>query len=351
MQPSFWLNKRVFITGHTGFKGSWLTFWLQQLGAKLYGYALPPKTVPNLFELLDIAQSMEHIIGDIRDLNFLQASINNAQPEIVIHMAAQALVRHSYAYPVETYSTNVLGTVHILEAARHCNSVKVLLNVTSDKCYANKDCFWEYEEKDPMGGQDPYSSSKGCAELITNAYHHSFYKSQNIALASARAGNVIGGGDWSEDRLIPDIIHSLQTSQPLKIRYPHAIRPWQHVLEPLFGYLQLIEKCWHNSEKFSASWNFGPDSSQAMTVIQVANYMLQKKKHLLTKNEQSAYHEVHHLALNNTKAKLHLGWNPKLNITQALDWTNSWYEAWIEQKDLHQLTKQQINDYLSLGET
>ena len=271
MNPSFWRSKKVFFSGHTGFKGSWLCLWLQQLGAEVTGYALAPPTSPSLFEVAHVAQGMKSLCGDIRDGAALAKAMREAVPDIVIHMAAQPLVRRSYLDPVETYSANVMGTVHLLEAVRQTQSVRAVVNVTSDKCYENKEWVWGYRESDPMGGFDPYSNSKGCAELVTAAYRNSFfnpakYSEHHVALASVRAGNVIGGGDWAEDRLIPDILAAFEKSQPVVIRNPHAIRPWQHVLEPLAGYLQLAQKLYEDGATYAEGWNFGPNDEDAQPV-------------------------------------------------------------------------------------
>ena len=257
-RPAFWLGKRVLLTGHTGFKGSWLSLWLQSLGATLRGVALDPPTEPALFRVARVADGMEHRLADIRDLDAIQAQVNEFKPEILVHMAAQPLVRVSYQSPIETYATNVMGTVHVLEAARLAGSVRAIVNVTTDKCYENREWVWGYREDEPMGGHDPYSSSKACAELVSSAYRKSFLKAAGIAMATARAGNVIGGGDWAQDRLVPDILRALEQGRPVPIRNPHAVRPWQHVLEPLSGYLQLAERLYELGQSDAEAWNFGP---------------------------------------------------------------------------------------------
>ncbi len=264
--PTFWQGKRVLLTGHTGFKGSWLSLWLQSMGATLRGVALAPPTEPSLFEAARVFEGMEHRIADIRDFAAVQAQMNEFRPEIVIHMAAQPLVRLSYQQPIETYATNVMGTVHVLEAARHAGSVRAIVNVTTDKCYENREWVWGYRESEPMGGHDPYSSSKGCAELVSSAYRESFMKEAGLAMATARAGNVIGGGDWAADRLVPDILRALEKSEPVLIRNPHAIRPWQHVLEPLSGYLLLAERLFEQGQADAEGWNFGPRDEDARPV-------------------------------------------------------------------------------------
>jgi CDP-glucose 4,6-dehydratase len=332
---SFWVGKRVFLTGHTGFKGSWLSLWLQSLGAKVTGYALKPPTSPNLFEVANVEKGMHSVIGDIRDLDSLKKVMKEANPDILIHMAAQPLVRNSYVNPVETYMTNVMGTVHVLEAARDNQNIKAILNVTSDKCYENREIDRGYREDEPMGGFDPYSNSKGCAELVSSAYRNSFfniekYKEHGIALATARAGNVIGGGDWAEDRLIPDFMRAIQAKQKVSIRNPHAIRPWQHVLEPLYGYMMLCQKLYEEGLHFSESFNFGPDEKDAKNVEWIAGHLVK------TWGEGAAYeiasnasslHEAHFLKLDCTKAHQKLGWQPKWNINIALDKICEWHKA------------------------
>jgi len=276
INPVFWKSKKVLITGHTGFKGSWLALWLQNLGANVTGYSLQPPTNPNLFEIAHVADKMNSIIGDVRDLKHLISCFAENRPEIIIHMAAQSLVRTSYDDPVETYSTNVMGTVNVLEAVRHTDSVKVIIIVTSDKCYENKEWLWGYRENEPMGGHDPYSNSKGCAELVTSAYRNSyFHVKSSVAVASTRAGNVIGGGDWAQDRLIPDIVNAFMEKRPVMIRNPNAIRPWQHVLEPLHGYLMLAERLWDKGHTFAEGWNFGPNEQDAKPVSYVVERLAQ----------------------------------------------------------------------------
>jgi CDP-glucose 4,6-dehydratase len=347
MNPLFWKNKKVFITGHTGFKGSWLSLWLQDLGTELCGYALAPNTEPNLFELAQVANNMQSVIADIRNLEQLKQSILAFQPDIILHLAAQPLVRYSYEHPVETYETNVMGTVNILEAASASDSVKVVLNITTDKCYENKEWIWGYRENEPMGGHDPYSNSKACSELITSSYRHSFYQSAGKALASARAGNVIGGGDWSADRLIPDIITSIMAEKEIQIRYPNAIRPWQHVLEPLSGYLLLAEKCWDNPKTYSEAWNFGPQTQEALPVSEIVEQMLVQWGSKIGWKDISGNspHEATYLKLDITKANERLNWQPKLNLKQALSLTTEWYKAWRAGQDMNRITLEQIKHY------
>lgn len=351
MNKIFWKGKKVLITGHTGFKGSWLSLWLQSKGALVTGYALPPHTVPNLFDAAHIADGMISIIGDIRNLDFLQSVVAEHRPEIIYHMAAQALVRHSYSYPVETYSTNVMGTLNVLEAIRQTDSVRAAVIITSDKCYENKEWVWGYRENDPMGGHDPYSSSKGCAELIVSAYRNSFFSSNDtsrgVAVASTRAGNVIGGGDWSKDRLIPDIMNAFMEKRPVVIRNPNAIRPWQHVLDPLYGYLLLAENLWTEGKKFSQAWNFGPDDSDMVSVLKITEYL----SHLWGDGARWEFdsfrnpHEAHCLRLDCSKARNILGWSPKLNVQKALEWTMDFYRKYHREEDVLQLLKNQITRY------
>lgn len=354
MNASFWLGKRVFVTGHTGFKGGWLSLWLQQLGATVTGFALPPSTQPCLFRVADVASGMVSIIGDIRDGPALTRAMQQAQPDIVIHMAAQPLVRRSYADPVETYSTNVMGTVHLLEAVRQCATVRAVVNVTTDKCYENKEWIWAYRENEAMGGYDPYSSSKGCAELVTSAYRNSFfnpdkYSEHGVALASARAGNVIGGGDWSADRLIPDILSAFAQRQPVVIRSPQAVRPWQHVMEPLQGYLTLAESLFLDGTSCAEAFNFGPRSDDAKPV----SWVVQKMAELW--GEGSTWeidagkhpHEAHLLSLDITKAAHRLNWRPKLKLAEALQLTVDWARSHQRNVNMRALTLDQINRYQS----
>ena len=352
MTTEFWRNKKVLVTGHTGFKGSWLCLWLQQVGADLCGLALAPETTPNLFELAHVADKMQHHIGDIRDLNTVKSLINTFQPEIIIHMAAQPLVRYSYDHPVETYATNVMGTAHVLEAVRYCDSVRVVVNITTDKCYENKEWLWGYRENEPMGGHDPYSNSKGCAELVTSAYRTSYFNTEKCGLASARAGNVIGGGDWSKDRLIPDIINSLVNNEEIVVRYPGATRPWQHVLEPLNGYLTLAEKLWSAPEKFSEAWNFGPDAQSAVPVIDVVKKMLacwkQPTQGWSIQSPKDMPHEANYLKLDISKATTQLQWLPALDIESTLTWVTDWYQAWLDNADMRDYSLKQIEDYCAL---
>jgi CDP-glucose 4,6-dehydratase len=352
MYSTFWKDKKILITGHTGFKGAWLSLWLQNKGSHIIGYALSPPTRPSFFETGQISKGMTSIKGDVRDLRHLNTVIAKNQPEIVIHMAAQSLVRYSYRNPVETYSTNVMGTVNILEAVRQANSVKVVLIITSDKCYENKGMVWKYSEKEPMGGYDPYSSSKGCAELITSAYRKSYfsewdYQNHGVAVASARAGNVIGGGDWAMDRLITDIIQAIMEDRTVKIRNPKAIRPWQHVLEPLHGYLTLVEKLWEDGREFSGGWNFGPNDEDCKPVSWVVQNLCRlwgsSIRWELDNGENP--HEAAYLSLDCSKAKSLLGWAPRLNLNIALTWIIEWYKAYSLKANMRKISLDQILRY------
>jgi CDP-glucose 4,6-dehydratase len=345
-------NRRVLITGHTGFKGSWLCLLLNQLGADVYGYALEPPTNPSLFEEAKIEELITSYIGDIRDLTHLQEVFHKVQPEIVIHMAAQPLVRDSYNIPVETYAINVMGTVHLLEACRNTPSVKAIVNVTTDKCYENREWHWGYRENESMGGYDPYSNSKGCSELVTASYRNSFfnpanYEKHGVAVASARAGNVIGGGDWADDRLIPDFIRAITNGEKVKIRSPYAIRPWQHVLEPLTGYLTLAVKLYTEGVQYAQGWNFGPDDNDAQNVewitMFICNLWGEGASFEIDQNPQP--HEANYLKLDCSKAKAELGWIPKWNIETTLKSIVDWNKAFLKGEDIRQVTESQINQY------
>ena len=354
MNTLFWENKKVLITGHTGFKGSWLSLWLQKKGAHLTGYSLSPPTTPNLFDILNLDCGMHSVLGDVCDIDHLKAVFKEIQPEIVIHMAAQSLVRYSYEKPVETFTTNVMGTVNILETVRITDSVKAALIITSDKCYKNREWIWGYRERDPMGGHDPYSSSKGCAELVTSAYRDSFF-SQNasekeiVAVASARAGNVIGGGDWGVDRLIPDIIKAVINKKPVKIRNPEAIRPWQHVLDPLNGYLCLIEKLWENGAKFSSGWNFGHDVKDAKSVSWITSQLSRiwedNINWVIDSGGNKNPHEANYLKLDCSKACNLLGWKYRLDILQSLEMVVAWYKNYINNCNMRKFTEEQIDKF------
>ena len=348
LSAAFWKDKRVLVTGHTGFKGSWLSLWLKQLGANVAGYSLAPDTEPNLFTVADVASVVHSEFGDIRDLDSLRTFATAFNPDIIIHMAAQALVRPSYDDPVETYSTNVMGTVNVLEAARACSSLKAIVNVTTDKCYENRERPEGYREDEAMGGYDPYSSSKGCAELVTSAYRRSFFTGdRSAALASARAGNVIGGGDWAVDRLIPDIMQSFIDGTPAGIRNPASVRPWQHVLEPLHGYLLLAEKMCTDAE-FAGGWNFGPQDDDAQPVAWLADRLVSlwgNRASWQDLSDDTQPHEASFLKLDITKATTKLGWQPKLNLDSALKWTVEWYLCFQNGGDVRALTEQQIANF------
>lgn len=348
MDRNFWKGKKVFLTGHTGFKGAWLSLWLQDGGAILKGYALAPNTQPNLFDAASVAGGMQSEIGDIKDLDKLMASMSDFAPEIVIHMAAQPLVRLSYKNPVETYSTNVMGTVNVLEAVRNSPSVKAVVNVTTDKCYDNKEWLWGYREDEPMGGHDPYSSSKGCSELVTAAYRSSFFNSSGSAkIASARAGNVIGGGDWAEDRLIPDILSSFDNKAPVTVRNPSATRPWQHVLEPLSGYLRLAESLYIYGDEFAGAWNFGPNDDDVKPVSVIVEYIAQRwgDGASWVHDKSTQPHEAQLLKLDISKARELLKWTPKWTLYKGLDLIVDWQKDWSCGNDVKALTLKQINQY------
>jgi CDP-glucose 4,6-dehydratase len=347
VRAEFWRGKRVFLSGHTGFKGSWLSLWLQSLGADVNGYALTPPTKPNLFEEAEVANGMASLIADIRDLPELQKAMQKAQPGIVIHMAAQPLVRQSYVDPVETYSTNVMGTVHVLESVRHTPSVKAVVVVTTDKCYENKEWPWGYRENEPMGGHDPYSNSKGCAELVTAAYRSSFLQQQGIAVATARAGNVIGGGDWAADRLVPDILKAFEQNQPVQIRNPHSTRPWQHVLEPLSGYLTLAEHLYFQGQAYSEGWNFGPLDEDARPVQWIVEHLASSWGNGASWQQDAGQHphEANYLKLDISKAKARLGWKPSWSLDTALQHITQWHRAWLLKKDVKKLCLDQIQQY------
>ena len=351
---NFWKGKRVFITGHTGFKGSWMCMFLNHLGAEVWGYALEPNTKPALYSICNINSFVHSTIGDIRNLAKLQEAMTNAKPEIVIHMAAQALVRLSYQNPVDTFSVNVMGTVNVLEAVRNCPSVKAVVNVTTDKCYENKEWPWGYRENEPMGGYDPYSSSKGCSELVTSAYRNSFFNLSNYsehktAIASARAGNVIGGGDWAEDRLIPDFVRAIQNNKKITIRSPKAIRPWQHVLEPLSGYLVLAEALYTEGTKHAQAWNFGPNDMDAKPVEWIVETICNKWSngagYTIDSNPQP--HEATYLKLDCSKAKTYLNWHPRWSLETALDSIVFFTKAYIDNKPLKEICEKQIETYLN----
>ena len=356
MNVGFWRGKRVLLTGHTGFKGGWLALWLQSLEANVIGYALKPPTNPCLFDVADVGKGMVSIIGDIRDLDFFSAVVKEHRPEIIFHMAAQPLVRYSYDEPVETYATNVMGTVHVLEAVRRVGGVRAVINVTSDKCYENREWLWGYRENEPMGGYDPYSNSKGCAELVTASYRSSFfnssqYEQHGVAVATARAGNVIGGGDWAKDRLIPDAMSAFLAGRSVIIRNPHAIRPWQHVLEPLLGYMVLAERLWKDGPVFAEGWNFGPNDEDAKSVEWIVDHLAQKwGAGARWELDQGANpHEAHYLKLDCSKARARLNWKPvwtlEASLNQIVDWSRSFRDA----SDMRGVCIRQINAYQNMA--
>jgi len=345
---AFWNNKRVYLTGHTGFKGSWLSLWLNHLGAEVKGYSLEPETTPNLYNVARVAGAIDSEIGDIRNLDQLQTSMSAFNPDILIHMAAQPLVRLSYEKPIETYDVNVMGTVKVLEAARYCSSLKSIVCVTTDKCYENKEWEWGYREDEAMGGYDPYSSSKGCAELVTSAYRRSYFQNKGIGLASARSGNVIGGGDWSPDRLIPDILNAFINEEPVIVRNPKSTRPWQHVLEPLSGYLALAQRLYEKPEKYAESWNFGPKDEGAKPVDWILDQMVSAwggaANWKVDDDEQP--HEASYLKLDISKAKARLCWHPTWHLEETIERIIQWHKAWIVNKDMQLQCLQEIDEYM-----
>jgi CDP-glucose 4,6-dehydratase len=349
VNSEFWKGKRVFLTGHTGFKGSWLSLWLSSMGATVKGFSLEPNTQPSLFNIARVSSLLESEIGDIRDLKSISKAMQVFDPDVLFHMAAQPLVRLSYAEPVETYSTNVMGTVHVLEAARKCPNLKAIVSVTTDKVYENQEWVWGYRENEPLGGYDPYSSSKGCAELVTGAYRRSFFSFTDApALASARAGNVIGGGDWSADRLIPDAIKAFEKGEPVVIRNPIATRPWQHVLEPLSGYLILAENLNNEGNKYSEAWNFGPEDKDCKSVQWILDELVAKWRTgaswILDKNSQP--HEARFLKLDCSKANSGLHWYPKWQISQVLQKIVNWQYHYRAGEDMQKYCLEEIKTYL-----
>jgi len=348
VDSQFWRGKRVFLTGHTGIKGGWLSLWLGTMGAKVHGYALEPPSEPNFFSNASVAKVLcSDTRADLLDLPALSSALEVASPEIVIHMAAQAIVRESYIDPVGTYATNVMGTVHMLEAVCNVPSVQVVLIVTSDKCYENREWVWGYRENESIGGHDPYSSSKGCAELVVSAYYRSFLKEKGVGVATARAGNVIGGGDWATDRLVPDAIRSFIANEALVLRNPGAVRPWQHVLEPLAGYLILCQRIADNPEPFSGPWNFGPGEESIQSVSRLADILVKQwgaaARWELEKNSQP--HEAVMLKLDCSKAKYKLQWNPVWSLEDGLAEVVNWYKAWLQEDDMYSFSINQINEY------
>ena len=352
IDQAFWKGKKVFLTGHTGFKGSWLCLLLHTLGARVYGYALKPPTDPSLYELCGLNKLVDSTIADVRDGDSLTRSMAAARPDIVIHMAAQPLVRDSYKIPVDTYSINVMGTVNLFEAIRKCTSVKAAINITTDKCYENKEWLWGYRENEPLGGYDPYSSSKACSELVTSAYRSSYfnplqYATHGTAIASARAGNVIGGGDWATDRLIPDCVRSILKGEPVVIRNPGAIRPWQHVLEPLSGYLLLAQRLVTDGPLFAEAWNFGPDDNDAQPVEWLVRRLCEKwgQGASFIADQGKHPHEANFLKLDCSKARTRLGWHPRWALGKALDSIVDWTRAYQQGTGVNNVCLAQITEY------
>jgi CDP-glucose 4,6-dehydratase len=350
---AFWKGKRVFLTGHTGFKGSWLSIWLNELGADVYGYALDPPTEPSLFVAVDLEKKIHSVKGDIRNFENLKKAVLSAQPEIVIHMAAQPLVRLSYEQPLLTYETNIMGTANLLEAIRGCASVRSVVIITTDKCYDNKEWLWGYRENDTLGGYDPYSSSKACAELVVGAYRNSFFnpkdygRTHHVAIATARAGNVIGGGDWAKDRLVPDIVKAISKGRKVLIRNPEAIRPWQHVLEPLSGYLMLAERLYTKGTEYAEAWNFGPYDADARPVRWIVEKLCSMWPEAAGFEIDTALkpHEAAYLKLDCSKSMNRLGWKPTWNLETALSKIMDWNLAFLHGEDIYSISRGQIIDF------
>jgi CDP-glucose 4,6-dehydratase len=342
-----WRGRRVFLTGHTGFKGGWLALWLARLGARVHGYALDPATTPDFFTTAGVAAAMaSDTRADVRDPRALAEALRAADPEIVLHLAAQPLVRLSYAEPAATYAVNVLGTVNLLEAARQCHSVRAIVNVTTDKCYANREWLWGYRETDQLGGLDPYSSSKACAELLSVAYRESYFRQQGVGLATARAGNVIGGGDWAQDRLVPDFFRAADAGVPLQVRNLGATRPWQHVLGPLHGYLLLAQQLYEHGPRHAGAWNFGPRSDDTRSVRELLDSLVQLVPDTSWQGDAGVHpHEAHTLRLDSSKAQFELSWSPRWHLAQALARTVRWHQAWRRGEAMHAFSLAQIHDY------
>lgn len=353
VDPNFWKNKKVFLTGNTGFKGSWITIWLLEMGAEIIGYSNDIPTNPSLFESAGLKDKITYIEADINDLTTLSKSIEQVSPDIVFHFAAQPLVKLSYSDPVMTYETNVMGTVKILESIRGVNSVKSAVIITTDKCYENKEWEYGYREIDPMGGYDPYSSSKGAAELVISSYRNSFFKESNTLIASARAGNVIGGGDWADDRLIPDLVRGASENVKVKIRNPIAIRPWQHVIEPLSGYLLLAQNCYMGQKESAESWNFGPEIKDAKNVQWISELAsdIWGNGQLWELDKENHPHEAKFLKLDISKAHQNLKWIPKWDaftaVTKTINWYKNFYNSKLSKQDVYELCKKDIHDYLN----
>lgn len=354
MNPDFWHRRRVFLTGHTGFKGSWLSLWLQGMGAELVGYSTPPPTTPSLFDLARVGEGMEHVEGDVRDFEHLERELTERRPEIVIHMAAQSLVRRSYRDPVETYETNVMGTVKLLEAVRRVGGVRAVINVTTDKVYENPERQQGFREDEPKGGRDPYSNSKACSELLTDSYRDSFFRDDREApaLASARAGNVVGGGDWGEDRLVPDVMTAALEGRRVSIRNPESVRPWQHVLNPLSGYLLLAESLWESAAA-AEGWNFGPDEADERSVRSVVERLVQLWGDGIEWGQDGGEHphEARYLRLDSTKARSRLGWAPLWDLERGLASIVDWYRGFQAGDDARDLVVRQIKEFQSDSRT
>ena len=355
MEINFWKNKKVLVTGNTGFKGGWLSLWLEHLGAQVHGCALLPNTKPNLFDVARVKEGTEAYFCDIRDYSKLNFFLTELEPEIIFHLAAQPLVSDSYIDPLTTYSTNVMGLVNLLNISRNLKKLRVLVNITTDKCYENLNIDTKtYQEEDLLGGYDPYSNSKACSELITNSFRNSFfnpliYSEHKVAIASARAGNVVGGGDWSQDRLIPDVIRSYNSKTTLQVRNPSSTRPWQHVLEPLRGYLNLAQNLYLHGCDFSGAWNFGPNEDDVKTVewvVKEAARNLPELKYVV--NNDKSFHEANYLKLNSNKAENYLNWKPLITSEEAIDKTCGWYKAFFEKKDMRAYTLKEITNYENL---
>ncbi len=347
-----WHGKRVFLTGHTGFKGGWLALWLASKGAVIRGYALDPSTEPNLFTEAGVANVIEDVRGDIRDSGALEPALHDFAPEVVFHMAAQPLVRYSYEDPIGTYETNVIGTARVLDAVRRTPSVRAVVSVTTDKCYENKEWLWGYRETDPLGGYDPYSSSKACAEIVSAAYRQSYFPVQKLAehgcaVATARAGNVIGGGDWSQDRLIPDLVRGFLAGEPVRIRRPHSIRPWQHVLEPLHGYMLLAERLFTHDPRYATAFNFGPSDDDAQPVGWIVDRMTKfwGENASWVLDAEPGVHEAGYLKLDASRARAELGWHPRLRLETTIEWLVDWYKSWQSGTNMHAFTLKQIKAF------
>lgn len=347
LTPAFWSGRRVFLTGHTGFKGGWLALWLRELGAEVFGYALPALATPSLWQVAQLAEVLPGQLADIRDAQALTHAVVNFRPEIILHLAAQPLVRESYRAPADTYAVNVMGTVNLLEAARQCDSLRAVVVVTTDKCYENREWVWPYREQDVLGGLDPYSNSKACIELLCSSYRASFLQRRGVALATARAGNVLGGGDWSPERLIPDILRAWQQGESLTLRYPQATRPWQHVLEPLYGYLLLAQALVEQGEAAASAWNFGPDAEGIASVGEVVEQLARQWVGSVdwTQEAEPQPHEAGLLALDSSKARRLLGWNPRWSLQRTLEQTLVWHRAWQAGQDMQAFTRAQIVAY------